>query len=123
MGTQVDITVSEHWHPGEDKSHQIDVVDSVGTAVAMTGWALKYSIRRTKGAATLSPFTNKSIGSGITIGTSGTGATADDRATVDIDAADTTGLRDIVWYVLERTDSGNKGILAEGQIPFDYIGI
>lgn len=115
MGKRVDIPSNEYWHPGEDKSHVIPVTNESAAAVSMTGWSLKYSIRRTRGGATLSPFTNKTDSSGITLSTR---AATNDTATITILAADTTGMTGVVWYVLERTDSGSAGVIAEGTIPF-----
>lgn len=118
MGIRVDIPTDEHWHPGEDKAHALTSTDAT---VNLDGWALKYSIRATRGGATVADFTDKTVGSGITLSSSGAGT--NNVATVDIDAADTTGLSGKYWYVFERTDTNNKGVLAEGTIPFDDIGL
>lgn len=111
MGKRVDILTSEHWHPGEDKLHQI----TEDNTVDMSSFALTYRISRTRKGPALLPFTDKTVGSGIAVATA--------VATVTVDAADTTGMKGAVWYRLWRTDVGDIGEIAEGQIDFDDIGL
>ena len=115
MSKRVDIPATELWHPGEDKSHVIAVTDENGAAQVMTGWAMKYSLRRTIFADTLSPFTDKTVGSGIVLSN---GLGTNSIATITINASDTSGMTGNVFYVLERTDSGSEGFFGEGIIPF-----
>ena len=115
MSKRVDIPATELWHPGEDKTHVIAVTDADGAAQVMTGWALKYSIRKTIFASTLSPFTDKTTGSGIVLST---GLATNSIATITIADTDTAGMTGNVFYVLERTDAGNAGFIGEGIIPF-----
>ena len=121
MGKRVDFKTSDNWNPGEDATHRITVTNKANTAVALTGMTLKYSIRRTRKGATLSPFTDKTTSSGIALASSS--GNTDDIAVVTINAADTTGMDGKVWFILERTDSGDKIVIAEGTIPFEDVGL
>ena len=115
MGKRVDISANEYWLPGEDKSHVIPVVDDSAKGQTMTGWTLSYTMRQTRDGAVLSPFTEKTDSSGISLST---GAETDDTATVTILDTDTVGMTGVVWYSLERTDAGSAGVIAFGTIPF-----
>ena len=123
MGKRVDFKTSDNWNPGEDATHRITVKNKADppVAVALTGMTLKYSIRRTRKGATLPPFTDKTTSSGIALASSS--GNTDDIAVVTINAADTTGMDGKVFYVLERTDSGDKIVIAEGTIPFEAVGL
>ena len=121
MGKRVDFKTTDNFDPGTDQTHRITVTNKANATVALTGMVLKYSIRRTRKGATLSPFTDKTTSSGIVLASSS--GNTDDVAVVTINAADTTGMEGKVWYVLERSDSGDVIVIAEGTIPFEDVGL
>lgn len=107
MATKRDLTPGELF-AGVDHSLVFDVVDSAGAAQTMTGWALKFVLRRLDGTLVF----EKTTVSGITIGN---GVGTDDRATVAVADTDTLG-----WpggwdykYTLWRTDAGS-------DVPLTY---
>lgn len=95
---------------GGNHQHRIDVVDSADAAQNMGTWSLAYVWR----SATGSLLFRKTTGSGITVGN---GVGTNDRATVQIDPADTAGLAPGRYeWALWRSDSTNDVVLAWGTL-------
>lgn len=113
MSKNVNITASDHFIKGEDKTLVFDVVDSTGAAQAMTGWALEWVLRRSA-AATTAILTKNTSGGTISISN---GDGTDDRATVTITDDDTVDLVAGQYeYALRRTDAGFEQVLAFGTL-------
>lgn len=96
-----------------DQTIRIDVVTETGgtTPQAMTGWALKFVVRRSGDQALVC---SKTTGSGISIGN---GSGTDDRATITLADDDVTHPpgRNYVG-ALWRTDDGNDTPLWDGPV-------
>src|SRR3989304_5078912 len=113
MSKNVNITASDHYAKGEDKTLVFDVVDSAGAAQTMTGWALEFVLRRSAASAT-AVLTKTTGAAQITISN---GDATDDRATVTITDDDTVDLVAGTYeYALRRTDSGNEQGRAFGTL-------
>jgi hypothetical protein len=111
MAVEFNITQSDNWFVGEDKTFLVDVVQSDGsTPQAMTGWALTHEIMdRAGGTVQLS----HTVGDGITIGN---GDGTNDRATVTItDAEGETLGAGTYYHRLRRTDAGSEQMLSFGS--------
>lgn len=109
MATQTDIAASEHWFLGEDKTLQFTVVDSVGAAQNITGWALEWVLRRGEG---LTALLTKTTGAGITLTTPASGICTVTIADTDTDDFEPGGY----WHTLRRTDAGTETVLAFGNV-------
>lgn len=113
MATRFDIAASAEFFKATDTSIEINVKQSDGsTAQSMTGWALKWVLKRSQYAST-ALLTKTTGGSGIT--TDDEDGT-DDQAVIDIDKADTSSLTaKTLWHELYRTDSGSETLLSFGD--------
>lgn len=95
---------------GANQQHRLDITTSAGAAQTMTGWSLAYVWRNTAKARVVS----KATSAGITIGN---GSGTDDRATVQLDPADTAALPPGRYdWALWRSDSTNDVPLAFGTL-------
>lgn len=113
MAAVQNIAEADGFYVGEDKVLVFDITDSSGSPQTMTGWTLSWSLRRTQGASGTAISTLTTTAGDITIGDAdGT----DDRATVTVGSAETSGLAPGVYaYSLARTDSGSWQVLAAGS--------
>lgn len=121
MAQRFDITAEEDWLAGEDKTITIDVVQGDGlTPQQMAGWGLTWELKAYPDSTTA--LVSKTVAaSGIVIGD---GSLIDDRATITIDAADTSELTPGVYYHhLRRTDSGFSVVLSRGDAFLRASGI
>ena len=113
MSVQANITASDGYFLGEDKSIRFFVVDSAGAAQDMTGWALEFVVRRTAAATTA--ILSKTTGAATVVISNGNGTS--DLATVAITDDDTVDLVAGTYeYALRRTDSGSEQVLAYGSL-------
>jgi hypothetical protein len=107
MATRVDIRAD--WFTGEDKSVQFTVYQHHSTtAQNITGWALSWTVKRTRtGTALLTKTTSDDIA--LTTAASGI-------CTVTVSDADISTLDGEVqyWHELKRTDAGNETVLSQG---------
>ena len=112
MATRFDIDASDGWFIGEDKTIEIDVVQSDGsTAQTMTGWALTWELKRSQFHSTV--LISKTTASGISIGN---GDGTDDRASITVADTDTEDLEPGTYYhQLRRSDAGSEVILSRGD--------
>jgi hypothetical protein len=107
VSTQSNITASDGWFIGEDKTLRFLVVDGNGAAQNIAGWTMDFKLSATLSGDRI--FT-KTVGAGISL-TSPSGGIAD----VQSDAADTLGLTPgTFYYVLRRTNAGFHWELAFG---------
>lgn len=109
MATQSNITASDYWFIGEDKTLSFAVVDASAVAVNITGWALEWVLRRDAGDAAL---ITKTVGSGITITNGAGGLCSVAIADTDTDNLDEGGY----WHALRRTDAGTETVLSFGEV-------
>lgn len=104
------ITQEMAWYRGEAYSITDTVRNTAGTAVAITGWALAFTVRSDFDSDTV--LLSKTTGSGITI-TSGSGGVM----TITITAANTLALAAGEYvYDVQRTDSGSEALLTIGTL-------
>ena len=103
MSTQSNITASDGFFIGEDKSLVFTIYTSAGAAQDITGWTISWLLSATNsGAATLTK--------SATLTTPASGI-----CTVAVASGDTSGLTPgTYYYTLRRTDSGSKAELAYG---------
>lgn len=118
MATESVIAKTNFWVIGEEKQINIDVLKAdSSTAQSMSGWSLRWRLQESKGGRTL--IDKLSAGTAkITLGSSGTG-TADDRASIEVDAVDyvfTARESGNYYHVLERNDSGSEQVLSFGSV-------
>jgi len=90
---RTNITATDNFILGEDKSLRFLVVDSAGAAQDMTGWALEFIVRPDPDSTTTT--ISKTTASGIVID-NGNGTS--DQATVTIADDDTVSLRPGIYY-------------------------
>jgi len=93
---------------------EFTTLDEAGDAVDISGWALKFVVRRRGGAANDAEAASvTTAGGGITI-TNGAGGVC--QVVVAASAMTMDPSKD--WdYELSRTDSGEEGVLAYGFFP------
>lgn len=123
MAKRFDIVASDNWFTGESKTLEIDVLQSDGaTAQAMTGWTLEWKLLTGKGGSEL--ISKSTGGSGIAIGN---GDGTDDRATITIEASDTSDLviNHLTQYYHElwRTDTDLEALLSFGDVTIKKAGM
>jgi hypothetical protein len=103
MSTLSNITASDGWFIGEDKSLVFTIYDANGAAQDITGWTISWKLSATlSGAATLTKTAS------LTTPASGI-------CTVAVAAGDTSGMTPgTYYYTLRRTNSGSAAELAYG---------
>jgi hypothetical protein len=125
MSADANITAADKFFIGEDKVITFHVVGEDGNPIDVSGWAMKYSARKTiqgRGPFELQGGTeviSRVTGAGIAV----TGvfdpvlATNTQRVEVTIGSSLTDGLTAGVYVqTLKRTDTGQEGILADGTL-------
>lgn len=114
MPTQSNITADHELFSGKDRTLSFTITDSAGSAQAITGWAMQFTLTNINDRSGTALIT-KTVGSGITI-TNGAGGICQ----VAIADTDTDGLvgsdAPRYWYELARTDAGNEDVLAYGTV-------
>lgn len=110
MRSTFNIGKSQNWFAGEDTVLAIDVtVGGTTTPQAMAGWALEWRWKTSRLGREVLVYTTADQ---ITIGD---GNGSDDRATIQVLAADTEGVAQTRGYhELWRTDFGYREMLTRG---------
>lgn len=117
-----DIGKDSRWIIGEDKLHQIDVVDDADPAnpVDVSSYAMSYELKNGRADTTaLLTITQDDM-------TVGNGAGTNDRVTFTVADTDLEGLSlqaGWYWQQLRRTDPGNEGVMLEGQVYLHDRGL
>ena len=105
------ITRDKRWFKGSRALLEIDVVDADGNTVDVSGYAMRWVLEAPPSSTDV--LSKVYPGDDISVGN---GSGTNDRVTVTIAAADTSGLAaDTYRYALWRTDSGSEQLLAEGD--------
>lgn len=116
-----DIGKNDRWIIGEDKPHQMDVVNGSGTPVDVSSYSLSYELKASKSATTALLTVTES---GMTISD---GVGTNDRITFTVADTDLEGVTGIAqgwyWQQLRRTDPGNEGVMLEGQVYLHDRGL
>ena len=112
MSTQSNITASDGWFLGEDKSLVFSIFDVNGAAQNITGWTISWKLSATlSGAAVL---TKSAV---LTTPLSGI-------CTVSVAAGDTSGLTPgDYYYTLRRTNTGSAAELAYGTCTIQDVWV
>lgn len=116
MSKIFNITDGDNFFIGEDKTIEIDVLQSDNaTAQTMTGWTLTWELKaRNRSTAALISATP----------TIGNGDGTDDRATITVADTDTEALGPGTYYHhLRRTDAGSEQILSHGSVVLKESGL
>ena len=111
MSKNSPITLDDRWFKAEKKSIQIDIVDADDNSVDVSGYALRWVLEAPPSATDV--LSKVFPGDDISVGN---GAGTNDRVTVTINAADTSGLAaETYHHALWRTDTDDEQLLAEGD--------
>lgn len=110
MSIVTDISV----HQGED----ISIVATV--SVAITGWSLRFALSDSKRSPTLLSKTTGGGGIVITNGAAGICTVTIASSDLIMSPSDPNRLDRAMYYSLSRTDSGSRGILAEGKFTLNF---
>lgn len=109
MATEVRIGGDNDLFKGEDKQLELNVVDADGAAVDITGWTIKFIVRRTDVTAVMIEKT--AVITGVFAPTNNP-----QRAVVTLTDTDLSIASGIYKHSWKRTDDGAETVLARG--PF-----
>jgi hypothetical protein len=104
MSTQSNITASDGFFIGEDKSLVFTIYDANGAVQNITGWTISWLLSATNSGTAI-------LTKSATLTTPASGV-----CTVTVASGDTSGLTPgTYYYTLRRTNSGSKAELAYGS--------
>ncbi len=111
MSKNSPIERSDRWYKAEKKQLQYDIVDADDNPVDVSGYAMRWVLETLP--STTDVLSKVYPGADISVSN---GDGTNDRVTVTIAAADTSGLpADTYRKALWRTDAGSEQLLAEGD--------